>query len=294
MATFTGYQFDKVRVTPEADALMYHQLAGRRSHFIEGVGDELNITPSASGCIIGTGAAVILGRLVRVTEATPVAIPSGQSGYIVAVVDLSQKNSSEGDPATSNYVVTNNQLSFEFATTNTGQDIFNGGSRGVVEIATVTDMGGTWKITPNGPFFQTGNPWTPDIIQELVDYVPRVSESGSGNDIDKIVNFVNGWSQYGKASSYYVHGNVCHVTLFMYHTGTISNISVTPVTFKTDYKPILPAVVTGTLVDSSVKNNWACYGSVDIDNNKLAMLVLPSGAQSNSYMNVAFDYLIER
>lgn len=123
----TGYTFDKMRVTPAADSLMYHHLDMKRDKWIQGY--KGNITPRASGLnvIIDTGAAIIKGRLVEILEPITLSIPANTMGFIVIEIDLTKTNTATGTPGSADYTPVNNQVTLKYVDAMVQQDITNGG-----------------------------------------------------------------------------------------------------------------------------------------------------------------------
>lgn len=122
--TIQGYQFDKAKVTPEADAALYSYLAqGIDNKVING------LTATASGLNIyaATGKALVQGRLVAVTQQHQLLAQANKSGFVCITVDLTQDNTATGTPGTSSYVPVNNQLRLELIEVLNQQDLSSGG-----------------------------------------------------------------------------------------------------------------------------------------------------------------------
>lgn len=123
----TGYTFDKMRVTPEVDSLMYHHLNLKRDHWIQGYKNNLYQTTSGLNVITDTGAAIVHGRLVEVLEPITLSIPANTIGFIVIEIDLTKSNTSTGTPGGSDYTPVNNQVTLKYVDAMVQQDITNGG-----------------------------------------------------------------------------------------------------------------------------------------------------------------------
>lgn len=123
----TGYTFDKMRVTPAADSLMYHHLNLKRDRWIQGYKNNLKPTASGLNVIIDTGAAIVHGRLVEILEPITLSIPANTAGFIVIEVDLTKTNTSTGTPGGSDYTPINNQVTLKYVDVMVQQDITDSG-----------------------------------------------------------------------------------------------------------------------------------------------------------------------
>lgn len=122
--TIQGYQFDKAKVTPEADAALYSYLAqGVDNKVISG----LTATASGLNIYVASGKALVQGRLAAVTQQHQLTSQANKSGYVCMTIDLTQNNTATGVPGTSNYVPVNNQLRLELIDNLTQQDLIAGG-----------------------------------------------------------------------------------------------------------------------------------------------------------------------
>ncbi|MFT9470370.1 hypothetical protein [Leuconostoc pseudomesenteroides] len=124
--TVTMYQADRNFVTPANDASLYSALAGdlvgslnRGSQFMTSV-DGMSVT-------IGTGQALIKGRLVEITKAETIVLPSNSSGNICLVVDLTKTNDVSGSAGDQSYAVSVNQAYVAAVTSTLTQDDLNNG-----------------------------------------------------------------------------------------------------------------------------------------------------------------------
>lgn len=96
-----GMANNNVIIPAERDGALYNFLLGNQDYVFEGIGDEFEITPSASSFLItlGTGEGVICGR--HVTEETAnsansmIQLNANSSGYVTICVDLSRPAGTE-------------------------------------------------------------------------------------------------------------------------------------------------------------------------------------------------------
>ena len=91
-----GMANNNVVIPAQRDGALYNFLLGNQDYVFEGIGDEFEITPSASSYLItlGEGEGVVCGR--HVTEATVnnansmIQLEANSSGYVVIRVDLTR------------------------------------------------------------------------------------------------------------------------------------------------------------------------------------------------------------
>ena len=122
--TLQGYQFDKAKVTPEADAQLYSYLAQSSDNkVISG----LTATATGLNVYIAEGKALVQGRLVDNSQQMQLSAQANKTGYICITIDLTQDNTSTGTPGTSDYVPVNNQLRLELVDTLNKQNLNSGG-----------------------------------------------------------------------------------------------------------------------------------------------------------------------
>ena len=122
--TIQGYQFDKIKVTPESDAALYSYLAQNSDNkVIKGA----TATASGLNIYVSTGKALVQGRLIEITQQHQLSAQSNTTGYVLITVDLTQSNTATGTPGTSSYIAVNNQLKMELVETLTQQDLSDGG-----------------------------------------------------------------------------------------------------------------------------------------------------------------------
>ena len=142
--TLQGYQFDKAKVTPEADAQLYSYLAQSSDNkVISG----MTATATGLNVYVATGKALVQGRLVEVTQQHQLTAQANKSGYVCITIDLTQTNISTGTPGTSNYLPINNQLRLELVETLNRQDLNNGGLIYTFPLYSYISTGATVTLT---------------------------------------------------------------------------------------------------------------------------------------------------
>ena len=142
--TLQGYQFDKAKVTPEADAQLYSYLAQSSDNkVISG----LTATATGLNVYVATGKALVQGRLVEVTQQHQLTAQANKSGYICITVDLTQNNTSTGTPGTGNYAPVNNQLRLELVDTLNQQNLNSGGLIYTFPLYSYVSTGATVTLT---------------------------------------------------------------------------------------------------------------------------------------------------
>lgn len=145
--TITGYQFDKAKVSASKDAAIYNALAGGRSFILDNQGHGLTVTTLGLNVTVATGMALVVGRLVEVTEPETITIPINSSGYLAICIDLSESNTSKGSALTNDYVFTNNQVSIKFVSNLTQQSIADGGLVYMFSLGKITSDASTARFT---------------------------------------------------------------------------------------------------------------------------------------------------
>ena len=158
--TIQGYQFDKCKVTPEADAALYYQLNNKQNHVIAGYKNEMNVTSSGLNVYVDTGCALVMGRYCEITNQEQLSVMANTEGYVCITIDLTETNTAEGVPGSADYVVTNNQLRVELVTELVQQDLFNDGQVYTFPLAkvvangtgmTISKMSESYSYYPNFP-----------------------------------------------------------------------------------------------------------------------------------------------
>ena len=142
--TLQGYQFDKAKVTPEADAQLYSYLAqGSDNKVISG----LTATATGLNVYVAAGKALVQGRLVEVTQQHQLTAQANKTGYICITIDLTQNNTSTGTPGTSGYSPVNNQLRLELVDVLNQQGLNSGGLIYTFPIYSYVSTGATITLT---------------------------------------------------------------------------------------------------------------------------------------------------
>ena len=149
--TLKGYQFDKAKVTPEADAQLYSYLAQSSDNkVISG----LTVTATGLNVYVASGKALVQGRLVEVTQQHQLTAQANKTGYVCITIDLTQNNTSAGTPGTSDYVPVNNQLRLELVDTLNQQDLNSGGLIYTFPLYSYVSTGATMTLTKNSGSFR--------------------------------------------------------------------------------------------------------------------------------------------
>lgn len=112
--TITGITFDRAKVTAAKDALLYHVLAQGNQGILPGYGNDFDVTASGLNVVVGTGMALMSGRLIENDAPVKVSIPPEKTGSIAIVVDLTVLNESSGTPGTDGYHFVNKQVQLKF------------------------------------------------------------------------------------------------------------------------------------------------------------------------------------
>lgn len=142
--TLQGYQFDKAKVTPEADAALYSYLAQSSDNkVISG----LTVTATGLNVYIAEGKALVQGRLVDNGQQMQLAVQANKTGYVCITIDLTQNNTSTGAPGTSNYAPVNNQLRLELVEVLNQQNLNNGGLIYTFPLYSYVSTGATVTLT---------------------------------------------------------------------------------------------------------------------------------------------------
>lgn len=153
----TMYQSDRNTVSPANDASLYTAITNGQSVILPR-GNNFNITVNGLVATIGTGQAIIQGRLIEITQPETLTLPANSSGYIAIVVDLTKTNDVSGSAGTPSYSVKVNQVYLAAVTgTLTQDDLNNGGFVNEMAIAkfTTTTTTATATVQQN-LMFDTG------------------------------------------------------------------------------------------------------------------------------------------
>ncbi|MBK0041527.1 MULTISPECIES: hypothetical protein [unclassified Leuconostoc] len=149
----TGYQFDMQAVPASKDASVIHALTGESNGVLRR-GNDFAITANGLQVTIGTGQAIIQGRLVEVTSNESVTLPANSTGKICIVVDLTKTNSVVGVPGQSGYSATINQVYvLPVVGSLTQDDLNNGGYIYELPLATFTTTSNSATIVQTNSIF---------------------------------------------------------------------------------------------------------------------------------------------
>ena len=187
--TIQGYQFDKCKVTPEADAALYYQLNNKQNHVIAGYKNEMNVTSSGLNVYVETGCALVMGRYCEITDQEQLSVMANTEGYVCITIDLTETNTAEGVPGSSDYVVTNNQLRIELVNELVQQDLFNDGQVYTFPLAKVVANG--TGVTVN----KTADSYTRGTKKVLIS---NYDSSGSYFDEVSSISFADYWKNLKK------------------------------------------------------------------------------------------------
>ena len=152
--TLQGYQFDKAKVTPEADAQLYSYLAQSSDNkVISG----LTVTATGLNVYLAAGKALVQGRLVEVTQQHQLTAQANATGYVCITVDLTQINTATGTPGTSDYAPVNNQLRLELVDILNQQNLSDGGLIYTFPIYSYTSTGTSVSLTKTDRGFENSS-----------------------------------------------------------------------------------------------------------------------------------------
>ena len=139
-----GYQFDKAKVTPEADAALYSYLAQSSDNkVISG----LTATATGLNVYVTAGKALVQGRLVDNGQQMKLTVQANKTGYVCITIDLTQDNTSTGTLGTSDYSPVNNQLRLELVNTLNQQNLNSDGLIYTFPLYSYVSTGATVTLT---------------------------------------------------------------------------------------------------------------------------------------------------
>lgn len=141
-----GITFDLMRVTPMDDALLYNALGGNINRVIPWK-EKLALTTTGLNVYMAPGAAVIAGRLIKITEQVSIPVVANGSGYICITIDLTKTNSFTGTPGSTNYLPVNNQVRVEAVQTLVQQDLHTTGKIFTYPVASYVSTGSSITLT---------------------------------------------------------------------------------------------------------------------------------------------------
>lgn len=147
----TGYQFDMQMVPASKDASVIHALTGESNGVLRR-GNDFAIMANGLQITIGTGQAIIQGRLVEVTSNESVTLPANSTGKICIVIDLTKTNAVVGVPGQSGYSATIKQVYIlPVVGSLTQDDLNNGGYIYELPLATFTTTSNSATIVQTNP-----------------------------------------------------------------------------------------------------------------------------------------------
>ena len=173
--SLTGYQFDKMRVTPAADGLVYDHLMHNQSSVVNDFKHQFSITNLGTGSIrLGSGAAVIKGRTVVSPDDETLTPPDNATSSLTLTIDLSKENSATGSEAEGTYEAINNQVSLNFVTgTLQKENINDNGTIYMCKLATIVRAGTSITITKDSDFY-TPFGFGPSDLAKLNDIAGKI------------------------------------------------------------------------------------------------------------------------
>lgn len=181
--TLQGYQFDKSKVTPEADAQLYSYLAQSSDNkVISG----LTVTATGLNVYVSSGKALVQGRLIDNGQQMQLTAQANKTGYVCITIDLTQNNTSTGTPGTSNYAPVNNQLRLELVDTLNQQNLNSGGLIYTFPLYSYVSTGATLTLTKVKKSYQNSVATT--VIQGV--YSMNFTLRRTGNTVDMVSNRV--------------------------------------------------------------------------------------------------------
>ena len=158
-----GYTFDRMKISPKADALLYHSMLDRNDRVVKGYKDELKVIATGLNTYVSPGACVVQGRMIEIDEEMQLRVSANDSGYVCIVIDLTQNNTSIGEAGTPEYQPVNNQIRLEVVKELVQQDLHDGGQLYTFPLASFTATGATVSLTK-------------------IDHNQRIVESGSNTN----------------------------------------------------------------------------------------------------------------
>lgn len=189
--TLQGYQFDKAKVTPEADAQLNSYLAQSSDNkVISG----MTATATGLNVYVASGKALVQGRLVENDQQMQLTAQANKTGYVCITVDLTQTNTSTGTPGTSNYLPVNNQLRFELVDILNQQDLNYGGLIYTFPLYSYTSTGTSVSLTKIDKSFRPASTITSITVASVFGIsfqLTRVGNMVTVNVPVQIINFVD-------------------------------------------------------------------------------------------------------
>ena len=155
-----GYTFDRMKISPKADALLYHSMLDSNDRIVKGYKDGLKVKTTGLNTYVSPGACVVQGRMIEIDEEMQLSVSANDSGYVCIVIDLTQNNTSTGEAGTPEYQPVNNQIRLEVVKELVQQDLHDGGQLYTFPLASFTATGTTvnlTKIDHNQRIVESGN-----------------------------------------------------------------------------------------------------------------------------------------
>lgn len=155
-----GYQFDRMKISPKADALLYYSMLDGNDRIVKGYKDELKVVATGLNTYVSPGACVVQGRLIEIDEEMPLSVSANDSGYVCVVIDLTQNNTSTGEAGTPDYQPVNNQIRLEVVKELVQQNLHDGGQLYTFPLASFNSTGTTvvlTKINHNQRIIESGS-----------------------------------------------------------------------------------------------------------------------------------------
>ena len=167
-----GYTFDRMKISPKADALLYHTMLDSNDRIVKGYKDELKVVATGLNTYVSPGACVVQGRMIEIDEEMQLSVPANTTGHVCIVIDLTQVNTSQGEAGTPEYMPVNNQIRLEVVKDLVQQNLHNGGQLYTFPLASFISTGSTVNLTK-------------------IDHNQRIVDSGS-NDNGNWTRFADG------------------------------------------------------------------------------------------------------
>lgn len=254
--TITGYQFDKMKVTPEADAMLYHALANRQNCVITGVGSDLSATATGLNVYLNPGASIVCGRLLTVTNQETLTVQANTSGYICQTIDLTETNTATGTPGSGDYIVANNQYRLEVVNELTQQDLMKDG-----QIYTFP----LYSFVSNG---------TAVTITKVVDSFPKSNDTGWQSLID---------SKFPQSVKYRVKDGILYIKIVNWNPVNAGGIMGSiPTTYGFFQRSQFDVGQWSTILTS--RGRVQLNGTTDTDPGKLSFTVYTGGDTFSCYL----------
>lgn len=252
-----GYQFDRMKISPKADALLYHSMLDGNDRIVKGYKDELKVVATGLNTYISPGACVVQGRMIEIDEEMQLSVSANDSGYVCIVIDLTQNNTSTGEAGTPEYQPVNNQIRLEVVKELVQQDLHNGGQLYTFPLASFNSTGTTIALTK-------------------INHNQRIAESGSNEN--------GSWTKFADGTL------ICWISKLLLdsgattQTGSIYQTKEKIWRFPIEFIGDTPAVAPST--DSNLINSWAGLGTIGTSTT-VTSVVVSSPIQSSTIPRVS-------